>query len=62
LPEDAGKIYGTIRAALAANGTLIGPNDLWISAHAMASGLTVVTSNEREFSRVKGLRVEKWAK
>ncbi|MEA2824555.1 MAG: tRNA(fMet)-specific endonuclease VapC [Alphaproteobacteria bacterium] len=62
LPEEAGKIYGTIRAALAPNGTLIGPNDLWISAHAMTSGLTVVTNNERAFSRVKGSRVENWAK
>jgi tRNA(fMet)-specific endonuclease VapC len=62
LPENAGKAYGAIRAALATKGTLIGPNDLWIAAHAMASGLTLVTNNEREFKRVKDLKIENWAK
>ena len=62
LPEDAGPAYGAIRAALAAKGNLIGPSDLWIAAHAMAASLTLVTSNEREFKRVKGLKIENWAK
>ena len=61
-PEDAGRIYGTIRAALAVKGSPIGPNDLWIAAHAMAAGLILVTNNEREFKRVKGLKLENWAK
>lgn len=62
LPEKAGKAYGALRAALAAKGDLIGPNDLWIAAHAIASRLILVTNNEREFRRVKGLRLENWAK
>jgi tRNA(fMet)-specific endonuclease VapC len=62
LPAEAGKDYGAIRAELAAKGHLIGPNDLWIAAHALAAGLTLVTSNEREFKRVKNLKVENWAK
>jgi tRNA(fMet)-specific endonuclease VapC len=62
LPEDAGRAYGAIRAALAASGSPIGPNDLWIAAHALASRLALVTSNEREFKRVKGLKLETWAK
>ena len=62
LPADAGQIYGTLRAALEHDGELIGPNDLWIAAHAIASDLTLVTNNEREFKRVKGLRIENWAK
>jgi tRNA(fMet)-specific endonuclease VapC len=62
LPEDAGRAYGTIRAALAAKGNTIGPNDLWIAAHAMSAGLILVTNNEREFKRVKGLKIENWAK
>jgi len=41
-------------------GETIGPNDLLIAAHARAAGLTVVTGNEQEFSRVPGLRVENW--
>lgn len=62
LPEETGRAYGAIRAALAAKGNTIGPNDLWIAAHAMTSGLVLVTNNEREFKRVKGLKIENWAK
>ena len=62
LPEEAGRAYGEIRATLAAKGAVIGPNDLWIAAHAIAAGLTLVTNNEREFKRVKDLKVENWTK
>jgi tRNA(fMet)-specific endonuclease VapC len=61
LPERAAETYGTIRADLEAKGAMIGNNDLWIAAHAAAEGLTLVTNNEREFRRVRGLRVENWA-
>ena len=57
-PADA--IYGQVRAALDAAGTPIGANDLLIAAHALATGRTVVTDNEREFSRVEGLTMENW--
>ena len=62
LPEGAGRAYGELRAVLAAKGAAIGPNDLWIAAHAIAAGLTLVTNNEREFRRVKDLKIENWAK
>jgi len=62
LPEAAGKTYGVLRAALATRGNVIGTNDLWIAAHALASGLTLVTNNEREFRRIKDLKVENWTK
>ena len=52
--------YGSIRASLAAMGTPIGNNDLWIAAHARAARLTVVTNDESEFRRVPGLKVENW--
>jgi tRNA(fMet)-specific endonuclease VapC len=61
LPSEAGVSYGYIRAALAPKGRLIGPNDLWIAAHALAAGLILVTNNEREFRRVKDLKIENWA-
>jgi len=61
LPENAGKAYGEIRAALETKGKLIGNNDLWIAAHAKAAGLTIVTNNEREYKRVKGLKIQNWA-
>lgn len=62
LPQSASLTYGEIRLALAASGNLIGPNDLWIAAHALADGLILVTNNVREFKRVKGLKVENWAR
>src|ERR1700681_3785578 len=39
LPEGAAEAYGTIRYELASKGEMIGNNDLWIAAHAVASGL-----------------------
>jgi tRNA(fMet)-specific endonuclease VapC len=52
--------YAEIRAALEAAGHPIGPNDLLIAAHARALGLTLVTHDIGEFSRVPGLRIENW--
>ena len=62
VPESAGEVYGRMRATLARSGETIGGNDLWIAAHALASGLILVTNNEREFKRVKDLKIENWAK
>jgi len=61
LPESAAESYGAIRADLESKGEMIGNNDLWIAAHALAAGLTLVTNNEREFRRVRGLKVQNWA-
>jgi tRNA(fMet)-specific endonuclease VapC len=52
---------GTIRAQLESKGETIGNNDLWIAAHAIAVGLTLVTNNEGEFRRVRGLKIQNWA-
>ncbi|MDE3174841.1 MAG: type II toxin-antitoxin system VapC family toxin [Pseudomonadota bacterium] len=62
LDFDAGDAFaaGEIRAALAAQGTPIGPYDALIAGQAKARGLTVVTNNVREFGRVPGLKVEDW--
>lgn len=57
-PADAH--YGELRARLEQAGQPIGPNDLLIAAQALALGCTVVTDNEREFSRVDGLPLENW--
>jgi len=62
LPSTAAQAYGEIRAALEKQGQLIGNNDLWIGAHAMALGVTLATNNEREFKRITGLSVENWTK
>jgi len=52
--------YGGIRAELEAAGQPIGANDLLIGAHACALGLTLVTDNTKEFSRIRGLTIENW--
>ena len=57
-PADA--VYGELGTRLERAGQSIGANALLIAAHALALGHTVVTDNEREFSRVKDLRVENW--
>jgi tRNA(fMet)-specific endonuclease VapC len=58
VPVDAA--YGVTRASLERIGQPIGANDLLIAAHAQALDLTLVTDNEREFSRIGDLRVENW--
>lgn len=62
LPFDdrAAEQYGLLRAQLTAAGTPIGPNDLMIASSALAHDLVLVTRNDREFSRVPGLRLERW--
>ncbi|MCJ7926755.1 MAG: type II toxin-antitoxin system VapC family toxin [Pantoea vagans] len=51
-----------IKAALAAVGTPIGPNDTAIAGHAIAGRAILVTNNTREFQRVPGLQLEDWVK
>jgi len=57
----AAEVFGSLRAWLASQGTPIGPYDTQIAAQAQALGVTLVSNNIREFSRVPGLRVENWA-
>lgn len=53
---------GTVRAQLESVGRPVGAYDVLIAAQALRHGLTLVTANVREFSRVKGLSWEDWAK
>jgi tRNA(fMet)-specific endonuclease VapC len=62
LTSAAAQAYGEIRAALEKQGRLIGNNDLWIGAHAIALNVTLATNKEREFKRIAGLSVENWTK
>jgi tRNA(fMet)-specific endonuclease VapC len=57
-PADAA--YAELRTRLEAAGRPIGGNDMLIAAHALATGRTLVTDNEREFARVIGLQIENW--
>jgi tRNA(fMet)-specific endonuclease VapC len=58
--KKAAMVYGDVRSDLEKRGLVIGSNDLFIVAHAMSLGLTLVTNNQREFSRVNGLKIENW--
>lgn len=54
--------YGEIKWNLKSKGIMIGENDVLIAAHALAHDLTLITANEKEFKRVKDLKIENWLK
>jgi tRNA(fMet)-specific endonuclease VapC len=56
----AAESYGALRVHLERAGTPCGPLDTLIGAHALSRGLTLITSNLREFSRMPGLRLDNW--
>ena len=58
---EVGETYGMLRARIERAGTPIGNNDLWIAAHALSLGVTLVSNNTREFERVPDLMLETWA-
>jgi tRNA(fMet)-specific endonuclease VapC len=62
LPLDlsAARAHAQVWAQLAGEGRMIGPHDLWLAASCLAHGLTLATSNVREFERVPGLSWEQW--
>jgi tRNA(fMet)-specific endonuclease VapC len=62
LPFDARAAdeFAQIRHHLEAAGTPIGPYDMQIAAIARWNGLTLVSHNTSEFSRVPGLMLEDW--
>ena len=61
--EDAdARVAGSVRAALEAVGKPIGAYDLLMAGQALRHQLTLVTANVSEFSRVKGLVWQDWAR
>lgn len=59
--EDDARAAGNVRAELETAGTPIGAYDVLLAGQARRRGATLVTSNVREFGRVKGLKWEDWA-
>jgi tRNA(fMet)-specific endonuclease VapC len=49
-----------LRANLERAGRVIGPHDLQIAAVALQHGLTLVTHNSQEFSRIGELKLDDW--
>jgi tRNA(fMet)-specific endonuclease VapC len=58
--DPAAECYAAIRHELEMRGVIIGPNDVKIAAICVAFDLTLITANQAEFSRVRGLRLEDW--
>lgn len=59
--EDA-RAAGSVRAFLEVSGKPIGAYDVLIVGQALVRKLTLVTANVSEFSRVKGLAWQDWAR
>ncbi|MEO5716785.1 MAG: type II toxin-antitoxin system VapC family toxin [Luteolibacter sp.] len=55
-----GALAGEINAALLNAGTPVGVMDVFIAATALSMDVPVVTSNVRDFSKIKGLEVIDW--
>jgi tRNA(fMet)-specific endonuclease VapC len=60
LDRQVAEYYGKFRLHPQRKGNIIGANDLWIAAHCLQLGLTLVTNNEKEFRRIPNLAIENW--
>ena len=58
--KKAANEFAKIRVELEKRGLIIGAYDLQIAAHAKSLGAVLVTNNEKEFRRIKNLKVENW--
>jgi tRNA(fMet)-specific endonuclease VapC len=58
--QTAATLYGSIRSDLESRGLVIGSMDMLIAAHALSLGVTLVSNNVREFSRIASLSLENW--
>jgi tRNA(fMet)-specific endonuclease VapC len=59
---EAAQEAARIRVELEARGQVIGPMDLLTAGIAVSRGAVLATSNTREFSRIKHLRLADWTK
>lgn len=58
--QSSANCYGRIRKELKDKGEPIGEMDMLIASIALANNLTIVTNNEREFTRISNLHVTNW--
>jgi tRNA(fMet)-specific endonuclease VapC len=54
--------FSDIKVAIQKAGSPVDDMDLLIAATALTMNYTLVTSNEKHFRRIKGLRIENWSK
>lgn len=58
--DNTAQIYGNVRSYLEKIGKPIGPNDLLIASIAISNNIILVTSNTKEFKRIKEIKIEDW--
>jgi len=58
--DEAAQYYGDLRAFLEKKGAPIGSLDMLIAAHALSIDCTLVTNNEKEFTRIPNLKIDNW--
>lgn len=58
--DSAAYVYAKIRYDLEKEGSVIGPNDLLIASIVKTNKGVIITGNIREFSRIKGLKIQNW--
>ena len=58
--EEICERFGKLKAQLEREGNIIDDADLFIAACALVNEVTLVTNNEKHFSRIKGLKLENW--
>jgi tRNA(fMet)-specific endonuclease VapC len=58
--NSASMIAASIRNRLEKKGEMIGPYDILIASQAIAKDLVLITNNEKEFKRIKEIKIENW--
>jgi tRNA(fMet)-specific endonuclease VapC len=59
--DEVSEAFGRIKAGLERVGRLLDDFDIAIAAHALATGASLVTFNNRHMERVPGLPLEDWS-
>lgn len=54
--------YAEIRSEMEIKGEVIGPNDMLIASIVKFHDGILITNNTKEFKRIKGLKLDNWAK
>jgi len=58
--EESAVFFGKIKANLKSEGNIIEDFDILIASIAIANNCILVTNNDRHFSRIERLQIEKW--
>ena len=60
IKKDVGTLLVGVLSSLEKKGKIISPFDIQIAAHAISENLILVINNNKEFSRIKNIRLENW--